>query len=599
MITYKDLETLWVCLDVNEYPSYAIDIETNCYLPDAKSYYSLSQTPFFKPILDLLEDPEIKVISIVLPSQVGKSVWAACVAITWANRNPNETVLYYTPSESTATDFVNKKLRPIVSKSPYYANKIRKNKNGTDDRKALSRKSIRFDNGSSIEVYGANSDNSFISKTASLVIIDEYSAMGNSQKKRGDVLDLAKDRVSSKAYENTKVIVVSTPLNANQDIHKLWKESKQYQWHVPCPHCGTVDFLEYEHLKREERPKDIKPLHFADMIEAGSVKVWYQCPHCQGEILEREKGRLINAGEMVCTGNAHLSNKQISLSLNGLYAIPKWSDILARHLRALGDAQKLKTFSNSVLASVNEYQNTTDKLRIANIDRSELIRGRYPDDTIKTVIAVDVQPILKRFYITILAYTKSKKIHLIDWIESDFVNGNMHHSDNLIFSLASTVPNLDSILIDAGAATVEVKELVSMIPKATGIKGFDPRYINSYILEKGDSLLYIPTQQSNDLLEALFNYKTLSLPQGIDDKDHIFTHILNVVCEKGKYKDKNQSSDIRTDFRDCLRYAVSWIYHRDFSNLVDRLVYAEVNKEEIERKRAERQARLNSFSLSY
>ena len=44
------------------------------------------------------------------------------------------------------------------------------------------------------------------------------------------------DRLSASQYR-TKFIIAN-PTVTDYGIHKLWKDSKQYEWFVKCPHCG-------------------------------------------------------------------------------------------------------------------------------------------------------------------------------------------------------------------------------------------------------------------------------------------------------------------------------------------------------------------------
>lgn len=573
-------------------------IEENCFIPSSKSKYSLWRTPYFRPILERLEDKETDIIGLMIPSQVGKSQLACAIAIEWALRYPSENVLYYVPTENDIQVFINEKLIPSIIDSPNYASRLPKNLNGSDRREALTNKGIKFDNGSEIKVLSTSSKTALISKTASLVILDEYSAMGNSQRDRGDIIDLALTRMSSKVYQNRKLLVLSTPLQTGKDIHRFYLESRQYQFDFPCPYCGTFQPFLFEHLKYPKRPESLSHLDFADQIQSGLVPLWYECPHCNSHIEESQKQNLLNQGEIALSGNNHLSESKICLHLGGLYSLEKWKNILAKWYRAQGDSLRLQEFQTQVLASPWEAEAGVRKLRSESFSRSDLSKGVYPKDCYKVVFGIDIQH--DRYYWTALAYCESKKIHIVDWGTIPYDRSFITDSSHWIFNIESTLPKgiiLDQIILDSsdGQNLEEIMDLAEALPKSQAIKGDNDRVPHpEYLYKKKDPrFLFCGKQASNSLFDTLINAKDLLFPIDTPDSADIFTHILNVIKIKGSWEDRERG--VRTDYRDCIRYALSWIFYQDFSSQVDKKIYRKTHSEQIQIRQSANRQKLNSI----
>lgn len=594
MLIEDDIEELIECFEIEEYQSFPEAIESKLYIPESKSFYSLYRTPFFRHILEAVENQNIDVLSLLVPSQVGKSQLIAGIAIEWATRFPGELVLIYCPNNGNAYDLMSRKIAPSVEGSTQYAKHLIKCENGEIDRSSITRSSIKFSNGSEIQCLGVGGRTSRQSKTASLVILDEYARMKTTTKD-GDILAQAKTRTTAKSYGNRKVIVASTPLRADEDIHKLYKESRQITFEVPCPKCGTFQYLDFNNLKWEKQ-EDISDVIFSDKVANGDLEIFYECQTCKHHIKDTDKPEILNLGRIVIDGNSHLSEKQTCLHLNGLYSLEKWPNIAAKFIRSQNDLEQLIEFKQQTLAEPWSVESKSKTLKKELYAKGTYNKGLPPEDTFKVVAAIDVQQ--DRYYYTTLAFTKSKKYCLIDWGMEYYNIEDPFNPQSLPYLLEKRFygkHEVHFVALDCGFNQDVNIELCKSLSKTQGIKGFDTsKYTSIYLTRFKDPYLqWIPKNNTNELLDMLVLGKSFLIPADTDINDELLDHLTNVTKRGKTYVDIKDGA--RRDWRDCVRYCLALIKYFNFSKEVDQQVYQEANKEEIARKIAINKANLNKM----
>ena len=579
MITEQELTELFDAFDIEEYKGFATEIETNLYIPESGKQYTLWQTPFFRFILDNIHNEDIETIGLMLPSQIGKSQLLTAIAIEYAREHANTFILYYCPSGDSAIELASKKLIPAVTQSTAYFDLVRRCKNGELDESGITRNSVALINGSEIKVLGAGGKTSMVSKTSPLVILDEYARMKSLAKNAGDILSMATTRTTSVSYGNKKVIAASTPLEANETIHKLHMTSKQYSWEIPCPHCQTYQTLDFVNLKWKKPEEEISNIRLANKLESGAIPVFYECPHCHGTFNETQKLNILNRGRIVCTGNDDLSNKSISLSLNGLYGITKWESLAGKFIRAQDDPEKMREFKNQTLAAPWEETAKTRKLKIESIAVSDHNKGQLPADTYKIIAGIDVQD--NRFYSVVLAITWDKKIYVVDWEMPSFNLEDPYNPDSYPFLLESRYydgQEVEMMALDTGDNTSVTYALSQTLNRCQPIKGYPrSRYGNQLSFKSTkQNLLLVHLQETNDFLENLILQKRFLIPKDMTENDDYLKHLANVVKRNGQYIDRHGSA--RTDYRDATRYALALI---DYIKVFD-----EIDGEILEKERA-------------
>ena len=86
--------------------------------------------------------------------------------------------------------------------------------------------------------------------------------------------------------------MTSTPtVKGASRIEQAFLESDQRKYYVPCPKCGEFQILMWANIKWD---KDEDDKHLPETAR-------YVCEHCQDEIKESDKSRLLLGGEWRAT----------------------------------------------------------------------------------------------------------------------------------------------------------------------------------------------------------------------------------------------------------------------------------------------------------
>jgi phage terminase large subunit GpA-like protein len=176
----------------------------------------------------------------------------------------------------------------------------------------------------------------------------------------------------------------SPTLKGVSRIADLFFQGDQRHFYVPCPHCGTMQVLEWEGLN----------------YEADFRLVQYQCctPNC-ALIEEHHKAAMLAAGEW--RAHAPGDGETVSFTLSALYAPAgwlSWTDMAkeyeeAKKLQEKGDPGSMQVFYNTRLAKLwdsAEEMTKADELRQrAEAEGHRL--GLVPAGALILTAAVDTQ----------------------------------------------------------------------------------------------------------------------------------------------------------------------------------------------------------------
>lgn len=193
-------------------------------------YFAMSchRTHRGKP-LDFINNPFLKQIyadespdmGVMKSTQCGVSEYVLCreIALACSGRN----IFHVLPTDKLIGRFVRERMDKTIEATKKY-------KDITKITKSADNITMKQFGAGTIVYVGSNSESSFAEFPADDAIVDEYDRC---DQKNVLMID---DRLAASQYR-TKFIVAN-PTITDYGIHKLWKESKQYEWHIKCPHCG-------------------------------------------------------------------------------------------------------------------------------------------------------------------------------------------------------------------------------------------------------------------------------------------------------------------------------------------------------------------------
>jgi phage terminase large subunit GpA-like protein len=253
-------------------------------------------------------------------------------------------------------------------------------------------------------VSGANSSASLRSMPARYLFADEVDAYPVDLDGEGDPLSLAEARTSTFAA-GRKVFICSTPtIKSLSVIDREYAMSDRRRYQVPCPHCGTYQPLEWDHLHWPE----------------GEPKVAvYVCAECGAEIQEQHKTAMLAAGRWVaecpeidyCAG-FHLNSLYTPIGL-GL----SWAELAALWERVRRDPIKLKAFVNTKLGECNDDpEEKVDWEELKHRSEPYPLRS-IPRGCLVITAGIDVQG--DRWAVLLLGHGRGGEQWVIDYVEID------------------------------------------------------------------------------------------------------------------------------------------------------------------------------------
>lgn len=306
-------------------------------------------------------------------------------------------VMVALPNEVLMNKWVAQKLTPLLEECPVVAEVL----TTLNSRDATNRRDFKEFLGGQLYVEHAGSPGRLKSTTVKTLIVDEHSTFAGELKTGDDPDDMLDGRNS--AYPSTfKRMKVSSP--GVRGICRTWallEKSTFHRYHVPCPHCGHEQHLEWSGLQWN-----------STLTEA-----WYMCRECAAVIEEHHKPQMIAAGRWVAQNpNATIRGYHA----NGLYYAlglgPRWLDLARKWVEVQNDPAKLKTFINDRLAEPWEDPSTRKVKMNVIADRAEPMPMRpVPHWVLAITVGIDTQD--NRLAVQIVGWGRGMVCWPIDYVE--------------------------------------------------------------------------------------------------------------------------------------------------------------------------------------
>ena len=281
-----------------------------------------------REMLDAMADPSIERVSIIKPARIGytKGLIAALAAKSATAPCP---MILLVPTDDDARGFAVDEVDPAFRASPALRSLIRQGR--LDGRNTLTMRSLL--GGGSIKILAARSPRNLRRHDAKVLFQDEIDAMEVTAE--GDPLALAEKRTL--AHADRKIISGSTPtVEGVSNIERLYDQSDQRIFEVPCPECGDATEILWAHI--------VWP-------QGEPVKAAFACPHCGSVVEERHKAAMVAKGQWKITRPEVRGHAGFRINaLVSLFANASWAKLAAEYLQAKKDGPAaLQVFVNTVL----------------------------------------------------------------------------------------------------------------------------------------------------------------------------------------------------------------------------------------------------------
>ena len=306
-------------------------------------------------------------------------------------------VMVCLPGEVSMNKWVAQKLNPAVDESPA----MKRSLTSVASRDATNTRTFKDFAGGQLYIEHAGSPSRLKSTTVRTLLVDEVDEFANNLSGGDDPVEMLNGRTS--AFPSTyKRLYISTPqIRGLSRIEQMWEKSDQRRYHVPCPHCGHMQHLQWSGL------------HWTP----DASQCWYVCQECGAMIDEHHKQTMIAAGQWV---PSNPGAKMRGYHINCLYYQfglgPRWLDLVEMWREAQNDPARLKTFTNDRLAEPWEDAAMRSVRHNAIADRAEPYKLRTaPQGVLVITAGVDTQD--NRLAVQIVGWGEGLAFWTLDYVE--------------------------------------------------------------------------------------------------------------------------------------------------------------------------------------
>ena len=393
--------------------------------------YRTARTPYMRGIMDALSpsDPARRVVFMksaqVGATEAGNNWLGFCI-----HRAPGPFLLVQ-PTTELAKRLSQQRVDPLIEESPALRDLVAPSRARDSGNTVLSK---RFPGGVLL-ITGANSAVGLRSMPARNVFLDEVDAYPGDLDGEGDPIKLAEARTISFGHR-AKLFLASTPtITGLSRIEREWELSDQRRYHVPCPHCGALQWLKFERLRWERgRPETAV----------------YVCEACDEAFEERHKTWFMepgNGADWMPTAEPEVAAAArrggiVGFHISGLYSPlgwQSWPGIAEQWEASQGNDSALKTVKNTILGETwQERGEAPDWQRL--YERRELFDlGTVQEGALVLTAGADVQR--DRIEVDVWGWGRDVRSWLVDHIVLEGDTARVEVWDELSKLLGETWPH--------------------------------------------------------------------------------------------------------------------------------------------------------------
>jgi len=325
-----------------------------------------------KAIMDAMTDPTLERVVFMKSARVGYTKMLNNLVAYHMHQDPCP-IMVVQPTIDDAEGYSKEEIAPMLRDTPCLQGLVADAKS-RDTNNTIRNKSFP---GGVLSLVGANSPGGFRRVSRRVVLFDEIDGYPPSAGAEGDQIKLGIRR--TEYYWNRKIVMGSTPtIDSVSRVQRAFLETDQRRYFVPCPHCGTLQFLKWSQMDWPNR----QPL-----------KAVYLCEHCGEAIEHSQKYDMLEAGVWKATAEGLPGVAGFHIWAAYSYSPnATWGQLASEYEEAQGNPEALKTFVNTV-------QGEAWKEKGESIDSTGLMAraepytpAELPHGVLLVVNGVDVQP---------------------------------------------------------------------------------------------------------------------------------------------------------------------------------------------------------------
>ncbi|HEN3480690.1 TPA: phage terminase large subunit family protein [Yersinia enterocolitica] len=361
-------------------------------LPDgASAGQKIRLYAYQREMLDIIDNPQYRKVVYKTSSQVSKTTLLNSAIFYWMFTDPANIGV----AQSTGNELKQWKAGKIdttIDEVPQLKN-LTTEKN--DKRYANNSSQIQMKDGTFLYFMSLGSPNHLRGKTLKRVVLDEVSAIDNSDE--GNPIRLAENRITDFGTDG-KILISSTPTFGGDAIDIEYQNSDQREWFIKCPHCQHEHTLQWGNV-------------IFDWEQVGSRKLpnpksaKLTCPECQEHITESQRIKIVSRGRWIAQRPEVTDTA--GFHINRLYSPNSTIESITYDFRMAWLEYSNQSFYNTVLGlHYSEMQTDLDLLKLDNLRDSTFDLYNIPDEVLGIVMGVDQQ--LDRLECQVLGFNEKQ-----------------------------------------------------------------------------------------------------------------------------------------------------------------------------------------------
>ena len=200
--------------------------------------------------MDAITNPDIEQVTVMKSARVGYSKILNHIIAYHIHQDPCS-IMVVQPTIQDATGYSKEEVAPMLRDTNCLQGLVSDAK-AKDSTNTLLQKQYP---GGTLSLVGANSATGFRRVSRRIVLFDETDGYPPSAGSEGDQIKLGIKR--TEYFWNRKIVAGSTPtIKDFSRIEKLFNQTDQKRYYVPCPECGHMQYLKWPNMRWQNDDPD-------------------------------------------------------------------------------------------------------------------------------------------------------------------------------------------------------------------------------------------------------------------------------------------------------------------------------------------------------
>ena len=351
--------------------------------------------PYQKAMMDAITDPKIEQVTVMKSARVGYSKILNHIIAYHIHQDPCG-IMVVQPTIEDAAGYSKEEIAPMIRDTKVLTNLVSDAKTRDSNNTILQK---QFPGGV-LSLVGANSARGFRRVSRRIVLFDETDGYPASAGTEGDQIKLGIAR--TQYFWNRKIVAGSTPtIKDFSRIERLFNQSDQRRYYVPCPDCGHMQYLRWPNMRWEGVDTD---------------NVSYACEECGVLIPHNKKRWMVERGEWRPTqpGNG----RHVGFHIWAAYSYSpnaEWSNLAEEFELSKHDPEQLKTWINTTLGECWEDEYASKVGADALMERAAEAKYEVtapPPEALVLCMGCDVQD--DRLSMSVFGFGRNDEMFLVD-----------------------------------------------------------------------------------------------------------------------------------------------------------------------------------------